>query len=91
MSKFTLIEVHLDGSSITANAPFSNASNASDADDAAPVEADTEDADDSGGFPVAPLVGLLVVVALAVAAKKLLSGEVPEDIELDAEADVDIE
>ncbi|MUV89672.1 hypothetical protein GJ629_06995 [Halapricum sp. CBA1109] len=94
MSKYTLLEVHLDGSPITANAPFSNAADPEDAENADEVES-ADDADESesagGGIPVLPLVGVVLLAVLAVAAKKLLSGDVPEDLEVDAEAEIDLD
>jgi len=88
MSKYTLLEIHLDGSSITANAPFSNAEDPETTEDGR----GSDDDSDEGGLPVVPIVALLAVLAVvAVAAKKLLSGEVPDDLEVDAEAEIDVE
>lgn len=89
MAKFTLLEVHLEDASFTANAPYSGASG----EGADGKETDDEDdgataADgDSGGRGKA-LVGLLVVVAvlaLAYLGSRRLGGEDVPDVEVEAE------
>ena len=66
MAKFTLLEVHLEDASFTANAPYSGTGGENVDDEGAEDGSDedaTAGADDSGG-PGKALVGLLVVVAI---------------------------
>lgn len=68
MAKFTLLEVHLDESTFTANAPFSGE---------AEEEAEPTDAE-GGSSPAAvigALVGLLFLAIVALAVKRKLSGQ----------------
>lgn len=78
MAKFTLLEVHLEGSSLTANAPFS-----SDDSGAAPsaksVPEPESGAESSSRRGVATVVGLLFLVAVALAVRKWFA----EDEEID--------
>jgi hypothetical protein len=76
MAKFTLLELHLDDSTFTANAPFSSDADLP-ADGAGDGETTVEDAD--GGRPwLAALVGLLFLAVLAVLVKKKLGGDEEE-------------
>jgi hypothetical protein len=77
MTKITFFEFHLDGAEFTANAPGSGQEEA----DEAGVET-AVDSDESGAGPLLALVGLVLLVGLVVAAKKLLGG----DSELSPEA-----
>lgn len=100
MAKFTLLEVHLEDASFTANAPYSGASGESQGDDTdgggRGDDADDEDGSgatvadsDSGGRGKA-FVGLLVVVAvlaLAYLGSRKLGGEDVPDVEVEAELD----
>jgi hypothetical protein len=85
MAKFTLLEVHLEDASFTANAPYSGSSGeeAEEEREAAAPE------DDSGGRGKA-LVGLLAVVAVLALAylgsRRLGGGDVP-DVEVEAEVE----
>jgi hypothetical protein len=91
MAKFTLLEVHLEDASFTANAPYSGASGEE-------VDSeDTESEDDSGATPAdgdsggrgKALVGLLVVVAVLALAylgsRRLGGSEDVPDVEVEAE------
>jgi hypothetical protein len=90
MAKFTLLEVHLEDATFTANAPYSGASGEEAADEAG--DEDTDDAaagaDDSGGAGKA-LVGLLVVVAILALAylgsRRLGGGEDVPDVAVEDE------
>ncbi|MFB6074401.1 MAG: hypothetical protein ABEJ89_05265 [Haloarculaceae archaeon] len=64
MAKFTLLEVHFEGSEFTANAPFSESG-----------EEDTPTEPGSGGLPVAPLAVLAVLAALALVLRKVLGSD----------------
>jgi len=72
MAKFTLLELHLDDSTFTANAPFSN--DAELPDDAAEDD-EAAGGDDDGRPWLAALVGLLFLAVLAVLVKKKLGGD----------------
>jgi hypothetical protein len=78
----TLLEVHLDDASFTANAPLSGQSEATPA-------ADTDD-DGDGGPPLLPfVVGLVALAALGYVVRRWRSGG-SVDAELEAEMpDVD--
>jgi len=80
MVDITLFEIHLDEGTMTANAPFSGSSEPDEAD-----SGDTDEDEDGGGFPVAPLIGLLVLAVLLIGAKKLLGSGDIEAIEVDTE------
>ncbi|MEF8887228.1 MAG: hypothetical protein V5A30_05425 [Haloarculaceae archaeon] len=88
MAKFTLLEVHLEDASFTANAPYSGASGDGQDDDTGEDDTGTTAADgDSGGRGKA-FVGLLVVVAilaLAYLGSRKLGGEDVPDMEVEAE------
>lgn len=87
MAKFTLLEVHLDGASVDANAdavtalPFSSVITGEEDDET--IEDDTTEdpssADESGGSILGPIVFLLVLVGLAIAIKKVLGGDSTAD------------
>lgn len=77
MAKFTLLELHLDGSTFTANTPFGT-------DAELPEDAATDgDAADDGGSRrwLAALVGLLFLAVLAVLAKKKFGGDGAETLD----------
>jgi hypothetical protein len=69
MTKITFFELHLDGAEFTANAPGTGADEADEADVAVGAT------DESGGSPLIALLGLVVLVGVAVAVKKLLGGD----------------
>jgi len=75
MAKFTLLELHLDDSTFTANAPFS-----SDAElpDEGPDDGEPTGDGDGGRSWLAALVGLLFLAVLAVLVKKKLGGDEEE-------------
>lgn len=81
MAKFTFLEVHLEGSSLTANAPF-GADERDEAAEKASVdrgatsrpesvpEPDDENAEGGGRRGVGIVVGLVFLVAVALAVRK---------------------
>ena len=73
MAKFTLLELHLDDSTFTANAPFST--DAELPDDESPIDAVTDAEPDGGRSWLAALVGLLFLAVLAALVKKKLGGD----------------
>jgi hypothetical protein len=83
MVEFTFLEVHLDDSSLTANAPYSHGEKDVVASDEPPAETDGS----KKGSALAAVIGLLFLAAVAYLAKKkfLDGGEVEEfvDDELD--------
>lgn len=93
MAKFTLLEVHLEDASFTANAPYSGASGEeADSDGTADEDADgaaAADGDSGGRGKV--LVGLVVVVAILALAylgsRRLGGDEDVPDVEVGAELD----
>ena len=87
MAKFTLLEVHLEDASFTANAPYSGEGSEGS-------ESDSEDeeegaaADSGSGGPGRALVGLLVVVAilaLAYLGSRRLGGDDVPDVAVEEE------
>lgn len=71
MVKLTFLEVHLEGSSVTANAPFSDRD---EEPTAAPESEPEADAGSAGGRRgVAVVVGLLFLLALAALARRRLA------------------
>jgi hypothetical protein len=101
MVKLTLLEVHLDDASFSADHPFSNvtASESADSDsdeddaEAAPEQSDGDDEQgDADAVPELPTkalatVGvLLALVGLAAAVKRLAGGEDP-DVEIETSED----
>lgn len=69
MAKFTLLELHLDDSTFTANAPLTS-------DGELPDDGGSEAADADGGRSwLAALIGLLFLAVLAVLVKKKLGGD----------------
>lgn len=80
MAKITLLELHLDDASLTANAPFS--SRGKDVE-AAEGPFDDETSSRKGSL-VAAVVGLVFLVAVAyVVRKRVLSGGTDEELEID--------
>ena len=78
MAKFTLLEVHLDGSEVTANAPFSTKRDAESPteSESAPVDVETPaDESDGVGGPGAVILGLVVLVVAVVVLRRLLGGD----------------
>jgi hypothetical protein len=89
MAKFTLLEVHLEDASFTANAPYSGASGEEAVEEGDETDEDAAaGADDSGG-PGKALVGLLVVVAILALAylgsRRLGGGEDVPDVAVEDE------
>lgn len=77
MAKLTFLEVHLEGSSLTANAPFS----ADRPEDEPPETPDVESSADGGGRRgVAVLVGLAFLLVVALAVRRWVAGD--EEIDL---------
>lgn len=91
MANFTLVELHFEDVSLSADLPFGGSSASSDTD--TETATDDETANDEGRLPIPGLaVVALLVVALAVGAvvKRRLGGEEPDvDVETaeDREAD----
>jgi len=93
MAKFTLLEVHLEDASFTANAPYSGTSGDGADEDAADTDDEAAAGGDSGG-PGKALVGLLVVVAilaLAYLGSRRLGGEDLPDVAVEEELDDEFE
>ncbi|MHB9286410.1 hypothetical protein ACKVMT_05150 [Halobacteriales archaeon Cl-PHB] len=78
--EITLFELHLDDSPVTAHAPFSGGGRGSeesaDAEEGTTVDVETPDetASEDGGSKMGAVVALLLVVGLAVAARRIMSG-----------------
>ena len=68
MAEFTLLKLEFPDASLTANAPFSGEDNPETA-----AEATTDDEESRGVLPL--VLGLLFLVAVAVAAKKVLGSD----------------
>lgn len=83
MAEFTFLEVHLDGASLTANAPFSGGTGGGDEDPDVEVGSVGEEEGGSRKPWLAALVGLLFLVVVAVLAKKKLGGRSDPVPELD--------
>lgn len=84
MAKFTLLELHFDDSTVTANAPYSLGEKEIGAGDEPPEE----DGGSKKGAVFAALIGLLFLVVVAyVAKRKVLDTEDGEPFELD---DIDV-
>lgn len=87
MAKFTFLEVHLEGSSLTANAPSGLGDGASESTESAEPLGTGEEggaaADEASGSRrgVAAVVGLAFLVVVALAVRRFLGGE-GETIEL---------
>lgn len=93
MVNITLFEVHLDDSTLTANAPFS-AESEEDAVAYGSEDDETESEDGGSGGPLVALVGFVFLVLVGVALRRFLGGD--EDAteavgEADAVTEVDIE
>jgi hypothetical protein len=90
MVNITLFEVHLDDSTLTANAPFS-----AESGEAAAVEDDETESEDGGsGGPLVALVGFVFLVVVGVALRRFLRGDedaTDEVGEADPVTEVDIE
>ena len=90
MAKFTLLEVHLDGADIRANAPFSSAT-PEDIESGSDLESTDEDdsTESSGGPPTGALlvVGLALVAVTAIALKKVLGGSDDERFDFEDETE----
>ncbi|WP_226038983.1 hypothetical protein [Natrinema sp. DC36] len=94
--KFTLVELHFDGEaqfglgSIGEALPIGSTESASETD--FETESETEAADDESGgkgkSAAGALVALVVLVGIAVAAKKFRGGDEESDLEPEAEPDV---
>lgn len=77
MVEFTFLEIHLDDSSLTANAPYSHG----EKDVVAGDEPPDEDGGSKKGGALAAIIGLVFLVAVAyLAKKKFLDGEAEEMI-----------
>ncbi|ELY47240.1 hypothetical protein [Natronorubrum sulfidifaciens] len=91
--KFTFIELHLDGETQFGPRALGDALPVGDDESATDTESelDTDDeataADDSGGKAIGAIVALVVLVGVAVAAKKF-RGDDESDLEAEAEPDV---
>ena len=94
-TKFTLIELHLDGDtqfgpgSISSALPFGSSSESEETPEyeTETEVGETEDEEESGGKAIGAVVALVALVAIAAAAKKFRGGE--ED-ELEAEEEPDV-
>ncbi|PSP20669.1 hypothetical protein BRC61_06960 [Halobacteriales archaeon QH_10_65_19] len=88
MVNLTLLEVHLEDGSFSANLPFSGVTDTDDGDDAVPDDEDSGAtvADEESGGPGkgAAVLGVLLLLVLGAALVKYLSGG-------DEESDVAIE
>ena len=81
MAEFTLLKLQLDDASFSANAPFADTGD-SDGDD----DSGWDGSDDEESRSLLPLViGLVFLIALGVAAKKLLGGSEEIDVEVDVD------
>ena len=92
MVNITLFEVHLEDSTLTANAPFSDESG----DEAAEygAEDETEAEEGGSGGPLVALVGFVFLVLVGVALRRFLGEDedATEEVgETDAVTEVDIE
>lgn len=86
MARFTLLEVHLDGSQFTANAPFSGEESREGAREAVTErlgrESETEDSESS---PMGIAVGLVLLVGAAAVARRYLSRRESDGAEAQAD------
>lgn len=83
----TILEVHLDDASFSANAPFAGQEEAGDAEPEPTADAGSAE----GSRSVAPLVvGLVVLAAAALAARRLMGGD-SDGIESVADAESEAE
>ncbi|PSP94406.1 hypothetical protein BRC91_06355 [Halobacteriales archaeon QS_4_62_28] len=65
MSKFTLLELHVDDATMSANAPFLSSSAEDEASEVADGEGGTSESDSDGGLPLGALtLGLALVLAV---------------------------
>ncbi|QSW99616.1 hypothetical protein [Haloterrigena alkaliphila] len=97
-TKFTLIELHLDGDtqfgpgSIGRALPFGSSSESEETPEYEPEteieETDESDEDSSGGKPIGAVIALVALVGIAVAAKKFRGGDEEPDFEAEEEPDV---
>ena len=96
-TKFTLIELHLDGDtqfgpgSIGSALPFGSSSESEETPEYDPeteIDADESDEDSSGGKPIGAVIALVTLVGIAVAAKKFRGGDDEPDFEAEEEPDV---
>jgi hypothetical protein len=89
MAKFTLLEVHLEDASFTANAPYSGASGDEAVEESDETDEDAAAAADDSGGPGKALVGLLVVVAILalvyLGSRRLGGGEDVPDVAVEDE------
>ncbi|MFB6173897.1 MAG: hypothetical protein ABEI39_04565 [Halobacteriales archaeon] len=77
MVEITVLEVHLDGSEFTANAPFSRGDDSDDESGVIPFGDDDESVEpsDDGGSSLLPAVVVLVGLAVvALAVRRVLGG-----------------
>jgi hypothetical protein len=85
MVQFTFLELHLDDASLSANTPFGSRKAADETRaESSDLEISAGGSDDeSGGGPgfLPPLVGLVVLVGLAIAVRKLVGGDADEEPE----------
>ena len=93
--KFTLIELHFDGDTQFGPGSIGEALPIGSTDSTAESESETEDetgaVEESGGkgkSAVGALIALVVLVGIAVAAKKFRGGDEETDLERDEEPDV---
>ncbi|SIR97478.1 hypothetical protein [Natronorubrum thiooxidans] len=90
--KFTFIELHLDGDTqfgpraLDAPLPFGESETSSDLEDESDDEVATAD-DGSSGKAIGAIIALVVLVGIAVAAKKF-RGDDETDLEAEDEPDV---
>lgn len=89
MVSLTFIELHLDGNTQFGPKRIGKATlGEDDGDEADAEEAAAPKEEEDGGKPIGAIVGLLVLVALALAARKFRGGDEPEEFGEAEEPDV---
>lgn len=81
MVNITLVEVHMEDGSISANFPFSGVKN----DENDEPEEEEEGADDSGGSKGLAIVGVFLFLVAVAALVKYLSGDEDTDVSIDTD------
>jgi len=91
MVNITLIELHADEGSFSANLPFGSSSDDETEDVEFEEEADIEDSDSGSGKGIAVIGVFLFMIAAAAVVKYLRGGDEMPDVDIDTEDEPSVE